>query len=221
MWPKPVPDALNHDDLDIDEDEKDTDEDGNVYAEDREGWYVPGPSTALWSLAGYPLFPPPTSISTSPGEITGEEGEGQASESSITQTQHQWTFRLNNGLVGSCMTSFTVQDLNKLIRHPSNLAPGDYLTCFKNKIEPRWGDPLSAMIGGKFDHGDEICGAVVSVREGHEKIALWTKNASNEAAQLSIGKQWKEFLDYKDTIGFIFHEDAKKRDRNAENRYTI
>ncbi|KAJ4827748.1 hypothetical protein Tsubulata_019600 [Turnera subulata] len=77
------------------------------------------------------------------------------------------------------------------------------------------------MIGGKFDHRNEICGAAVSVRNGKEKIALWTKNASNEAAQLSIGKQWKEFLDYKDTIGFIFHEDAKKRDRNAENRYTI
>lgn len=23
--------------------------------------------------------------------------------------------------------------------------------------------------------------------------------------QLSIGKQWKEFLDYSDSIGFIFH----------------
>ena len=23
--------------------------------------------------------------------------------------------------------------------------------------------------------------------------------------QISIGKQWKEFLDYNDTIGFIFH----------------
>ncbi|KAF5194460.1 hypothetical protein FRX31_015953, partial [Thalictrum thalictroides] len=29
---------------------------------------------------------------------------------------------------------------------------------------------------------------------------------------LSIGKQWKEFLDYNDNIGFIVHEDAKKHD---------
>ena len=95
---------------------------------------------------------------------------------------------------------------------------------------------LLAMIGEQFDHGDEICGAVVNVRSRQEKISIWTKNASNEAAQviavkmnlpflnlislgklgrclmthifllqLSIGKQWKEFLDYNDTIGFIFH----------------
>ncbi|KAF2314637.1 hypothetical protein GH714_028136 [Hevea brasiliensis] len=43
---------------------------------------------------------------------------------------------------------------------------------------------LLSMIGEQFDHGDEICGAVVSVRIKHEKIALWTKNASNEAALL-------------------------------------
>lgn len=40
------------------------------------------------------------------------------------------------------------------------------------------------MIGEQFDHGDEICGAVVNVRGKHEKISLWTKNASNEAAQV-------------------------------------
>ncbi|KAL0363524.1 UNVERIFIED_CONTAM: Eukaryotic translation initiation factor 4E-1 [Sesamum calycinum] len=80
---------------------------------------------------------------------------------------------------------------------------------------------LLAMIGEQFDYGDEICGAVVSVRGKQEKIALWTKNAANEAAQLSIGRQWKEFLDYNDTIGFIFHDDAKRLDRAAKNRYTV
>lgn len=38
------------------------------------------------------------------------------------------------------------------------------------------------MIGEQFDHGDEICGAVVNVRARQEKIALWTKDATNEAA---------------------------------------
>ncbi|KAJ4849963.1 Eukaryotic translation initiation factor 4E-1 [Turnera subulata] len=148
----------------------------------------------------------------------------------------------------SIYTFSTVQQFWSLynnIHHPSKLAPAADFHCFKYKIEPKWEDPvcanggkwtmtfqkgksdtcwlytLLAMIGEQFDHGDEICGAVVSVRRGQEKIALWTKNASNEAAQLSIGKQWKEFLDYNDTIGFIFHEDAKKLDRNAKNRYTI
>ncbi|XP_058196052.1 eukaryotic translation initiation factor 4E-2-like isoform X1 [Rhododendron vialii] len=131
------------------------------------------------------------------------------------------------------------------IHRPSKLAVGADFHCFKHKIEPKWEDPvcanggkwtvsfsrgksdtgwlytLLAMIGEQFDHGDEICGAVVNVRARQEKIALWTKDATNEAAQMSIGKQWKEFLDYNDSIGFIFHDDAKRLDRNAKNRYNV
>jgi ribosomal protein S1 len=40
------------------------------------------------------------------------------------------------------------------------------------------------MIGEQFDEGDEICGAVVSVRAKQDKISIWTKTASNEAAQV-------------------------------------
>lgn len=42
------------------------------------------------------------------------------------------------------------------------------------------------MIGEQFEYGDEICGAVVNVRARQEKIALWTKNAANEAAQVCL-----------------------------------
>ncbi|XP_027930365.1 eukaryotic translation initiation factor 4E-1-like [Vigna unguiculata] len=131
------------------------------------------------------------------------------------------------------------------IHHPSKLGVRVDFHCFKYKIEPKWEDPicanggkwtmtfqrgksdtswlytLLAMIGEQFDHGDEICGAVVNVRNRQDKISIWTKNASNEAAQMSIGKQWKEFLDYNETIGFIFHEDAKKHERGAKNKYVI
>ncbi|KAH7545087.1 hypothetical protein FEM48_Zijuj01G0056100 [Ziziphus jujuba var. spinosa] len=141
-------------------------------------------------------------------------------------------------------TFTTVEDVYNNIHHPSKLSIGTDLHCFKYNIEPKWEDPvcanggkwtitygrgksdtcwlytLLAMIGEQFDHGDEICGAVVNVRNRQDKISIWTKNASNEAAQLSIGKQWKEFLDYSDTIGFIFHDDAKKLDRAAKSRYT-
>jgi translation initiation factor 4E len=41
------------------------------------------------------------------------------------------------------------------------------------------------MIGEQFDHGEEICGAVVNVRARQEKISLWTKNAMDEAAQVT------------------------------------
>nr|AKL79693.1 eukaryotic translation initiation factor 4E [Vasconcellea quercifolia] len=148
----------------------------------------------------------------------------------------------------SVYTFRTVEEFWSLynnIHHPSKLAVGADFYCFKHKIEPKWEDPvcanggkwtmtfqrgksdtcwlytLLAMIGEQFDHGDELCGVVVNVRGRQDKISLWTKNAANETAQISIGKQWKEFLDYNDPIGFIFHEDAKKLERSAKNRYNI
>lgn len=36
----------------------------------------------------------------------------------------------------------------------------------------------------QFDHGDDVCGAAVSVTDTQEEISLWTKNAANEAVQV-------------------------------------
>ncbi|PKA54106.1 Eukaryotic translation initiation factor 4E-1 [Apostasia shenzhenica] len=171
--------------------------------------------------------------------------------------EHAWTFWFDNPSAkskhaawGSSIrpvhTFATVEDfwgLYNNINRPSKLAIGADFHCFKDKIEPKWEDPvcsnggkwtincsrgkvdkwwlytLLAMLGEQFDHGDEICGAVVNVRAKQEKISIWTKNALNESSQISIGRQWKEFLDYNDTVGFILHDDAKKHDRFAKSRY--
>ncbi|XP_024992730.1 eukaryotic translation initiation factor 4E-1-like [Cynara cardunculus var. scolymus] len=172
--------------------------------------------------------------------------------------EHSWTFWFDNPSAKSkqvtwgswirLIYTFSIVEefwsLYNNLHRPSRLTAGAALHCFKNRIEPKWEDPvcapggkwtttfpksksdtywlytLLAMIGEQFDFEDEICGAVVNVRLRQEKIALWTKTAANEAAQMSIGKQWKEFLDYNDVIGFIFHEDAKKLDRGAKNKYS-
>lgn len=197
------------------------------------------------------------------GEIVGGELEDAAKAVAPPPAkhplEHSWTFWFDNpsakskaaawgSTIRPIYTFSTVEDFWSVynnIHHPSKLTTGADFHCFKNKIEPKWEDPvcanggkwtmifqrgksdtcwlytLLAMIGEQFDYGDEICGAVVNVRGKQEKIAIWTKNAANEAAQLSIGKQWKEFLDYNDQIGFIFHEDARKLDRGAKNKYTV
>jgi translation initiation factor 4E len=43
---------------------------------------------------------------------------------------------------------------------------------------------LMALIGEQFEEGEEICGVVASVRQRQDKLALWTKTASNEAVQV-------------------------------------
>nr|CAR92168.2 eukaryotic translation initiation factor 4E [Hordeum vulgare] len=196
------------------------------------------------------------------GEIA-DDGDGSAAAAAGRVSAHPlenaWTFWFDNpqgksravawgSTIHPIHTFSTVEDFWSLynnIHHPSKLNVGADFHCFKDKIEPKWEDPicanggkwsiscgkgksdtfwlhtLLALIGEQFDFGDEICGAVVSVRKNKERVAIWTKNAANETAQISIGKQWKEFLDYKDSIGFVVHEDAKRSDKGAKNRYTV
>lgn len=158
-------------------------------------------------------------------ETGGSSSMGNPSESLVTKhpLEHSWTFWFDSPSAKSKQTAWgssirpiytfsTVEDfwgIYNNIHHPSKLAVGADFHCFKNKIEPKWEDPvcanggkwtvnfargksdtswlytLLAMIGEQFDYGDEICGAVVNVRGKQEKIALWTKNAANETAQVN------------------------------------
>lgn len=43
---------------------------------------------------------------------------------------------------------------------------------------------LMALIGEQFEEAEEICGVVASVRQRQDKLALWTRTASNEAVQV-------------------------------------
>ncbi|XAR48934.1 hypothetical protein NMG60_11031927 [Bertholletia excelsa] len=126
---------------------------------------------------------------------------------------------------------------------PSRLPVNADFHLFKTGIEPKWEDPecanggkwtvtsgrkadlenmwletLMALIGERFDEADQICGVVASVRQRHDKLALWTKTAANEAAQMSIGKKWKEIIDVSDSITYSFHDDSR-RERSARGRY--
>ncbi|KAD7477916.1 hypothetical protein E3N88_01052 [Mikania micrantha] len=137
----------------------------------------------------------------------------------------------------------TVEEFWCLYDHvfkPSKLPGTAELHLFKAGIEPKWEDPqcanggkwtvtsnrkpgletmwletLMALIGEQFDDADEICGVVASVRPKQDKLSLWTKNAANEAAQMSIGRKWKEIIDVTDKISYNFHDDSKTRTTRA------
>ncbi|XP_057459579.1 eukaryotic translation initiation factor-like [Actinidia eriantha] len=142
----------------------------------------------------------------------------------------------------------TVQDfwcLYDQIFKPSKFPANADFHLFKTGVEPKWEDPecanggkwtvissrkanldtmwletLMALIGEQFDEADEICGVVASVRQRQDKLALWTKTATNEATQMSIGRKWKEIIDVTDKIFYNFHDDAKK-ERSAKGRYSV
>ncbi|KAB5521151.1 hypothetical protein DKX38_025470 [Salix brachista] len=63
-------------------------------------------------------------------------------------------------------------------------------------------------LDSKFDRGAEICGAIVSVRTREERIARWTKNDSNEAAQVN-GNCFLSRFAAKEDIGFMQRKTQK------------
>lgn len=43
---------------------------------------------------------------------------------------------------------------------------------------------MLACIGEQFEEGDEVCGVTVNIRNGKNRIEMWTKTAANEALQV-------------------------------------
>ncbi|XP_068149052.1 eukaryotic translation initiation factor 4E1 [Drosophila tropicalis] len=78
--------------------------------------------------------------------------------------------------------------------------------CFINKM---WHDLLLCILGECFHYSDQICGAVINVRNKANKLSLWTKDAANEQAILSIGHHMKQLLELGDMeIQYQAHKDA-------------
>ncbi|GJP42753.1 hypothetical protein CLOM_g2288 [Closterium sp. NIES-68] len=79
----------------------------------------------------------------------------------------------------------------------------------KEMFDHVWLNVLLALIGEQFTEGADICGAVANARQNKDRVAIWTKTASNEAVQMSIGRQLKEILNISDRIAFSSFADQK------------
>lgn len=165
------------------------------------------------------------------------------------QKQATWGQTLRSVYTFSTVEDFWC--LYNNIVSPSRLIHGTDFHLFKEGIEPKWEDPkcakggkwtffvpkgngraslddfwlnlLLAMIGEQFAEPSEICGAVVSVRQKQDRIALWTRNADKEAIQVVLGKQFKSVLSCEEgtRLGFMVHDDQIRLDRKAKDRYTV
>lgn len=66
---------------------------------------------------------------------------------------------------------------------PNNENGGKWMVRLKKGLSSLyWEDLILAIIGEQFDVGNEICGAVVSVRGTEDIISIWNKTASNVEA---------------------------------------
>eukprot|EP00941_MAST-03F_sp_MAST-3F-sp1_P005060 g5060.t1 len=134
----------------------------------------------------------------------------------------------------------TVEDMWSIvnnIRPPTTLNTGDTYYIFKEGIVPSWENDVNkeggkwtvvigpgtrihldqmwllvilGLVGETLDDGDEICGAVLSVRKQYDRIALWTRHAKNVVAQAEIGRRLKALLQLPEEwkISYSYHDDS-------------
>jgi len=158
--------------------------------------------------------------------------------------QNNWSNQLKR-----VVTYETVEDFWRIfnnIRQASKLGLGSNYHVFKDTIEPTWEHEenckggkwlvtckhadeqldkmwlwtVLACIGENFEDETEICGCVVSIRKGNNRIALWTKTSQLESAQKRIGTQMKRLLELPENspLGYQVHSDSLKRGSSFNNK---
>lgn len=86
------------------------------------------------------------------------------------------------------------------------------------KCDEWWLYTVLAVIGETLDaDGDQVNGAVVSIRKNQDRIALWLKTADQQTC-VDIGERWKKALMIeKETIRYQTHKDAAASGRSFRN----
>jgi len=143
----------------------------------------------------------------------------------------------------------TVEDFWRLFNNvapPSNLGLGCTYNVFRKGIEPKWEDPNNAQggrwtiivqkkdrhmldklwlwlllgcIGETIDEEDQLCGAVINIRKGQEKLSIWTKDAENRDACIKMGQNFKKVLELPAEFPCGYSVHLGKNSRN--NKYEV
>lgn len=131
------------------------------------------------------------------------------------------------------------------LKPPSKLEKNSNYHLFKSGIKPMWEDEANAnggkwvltmknnpqlldrcwnwlamaLVGEELEEGDEICGAVVSLRTKVDRIQVWTRSKDEVEKLNSIGKKLVKLLDISeaDSIGLEFQYNTD--DRPLANKF--
>jgi len=131
------------------------------------------------------------------------------------------------------------------LKPPSQLERNSNYHIFKSGIKPMWEDEANAnggkwvltmknnptlldrcwswlamaLVGEELEDGDEICGAVVSLRSKVDRIQVWTRSKDDVERLNSIGKKLVKLLDVSeaDSIGLEFQYNTD--DRPLPNKF--
>ncbi|KZT66664.1 translation initiation factor eIF4e [Daedalea quercina L-15889] len=131
------------------------------------------------------------------------------------------------------------------LKPPSRLERNSNYHLFKSGIKPMWEDPANAeggkwvltmknnaalldrcwswlamaLVGEDLDEGDEICGAVVSLRSKVDRIQLWTRSKEDVEKINGIGRKMVKLLDVSEADGIGLEFQYNNDDRPTPNKF--
>lgn len=129
-----------------------------------------------------------------------------------------------NELTGRCDIHLFKFGIRPMWEDDANKAGGKWQVRLKKGVATRcWENLILAMVGEQFACGDEICGAVVSVRYHTEDIVgVWNKTATNLAIITQIRDIMKRVLNLPTSsiMEYKEHYESIKDASNRQHSYT-
>ncbi|TFK70121.1 translation initiation factor eIF4e [Pluteus cervinus] len=104
----------------------------------------------------------------------------------------------------------------------ANANGGKWVLTMKNNpilLDRCWSFLAMALVGEDLEEGDEICGAVVSLRSKVDRIQLWTRSKEDVEKLNGIGKKLVKTLDVSEADGIGLEFQYNTEDRPLPNKF--
>ncbi|KAF0688384.1 Aste57867_20004 [Aphanomyces stellatus] len=103
----------------------------------------------------------------------------------------------------------------------ANRRGGKWMIRIRKGIASRyWEDLVLAIVGEQFDVGNEICGAVMSIRYNEDIISLWNRNADNNEACYRIRDTMRKLLNLPQFVSLEYKRHDTSLNDNSSFRNT-
>ncbi|PIL27769.1 hypothetical protein GSI_10922 [Ganoderma sinense ZZ0214-1] len=104
----------------------------------------------------------------------------------------------------------------------ANARGGKWVLTMKNNpqlLDRCWSWLAMALVGEDLDEGDEICGAVVSLRSKVDRIQLWTRSKEDVEKINGIARKMVKLLDVSEADGIGLEFQYNNDDRPVPNKF--
>ena len=135
-----------------------------------------------------------------------------------------------SGLPSVCDYSFFKKGIQPMWEDKQNVQGGRWLVQLsknhrEKSLDTYWLETLLLLVGEACgDDSDDVCGAVVQIRQRGDKLAIWTRDFTKKESVMRIGHMFKASLRLPDDVqlGYQSHRDtATKTSSTSKNLYTI